>query len=68
MNIIATAVATGAIPDVTFVAATFAAGYESAGTKAGNGYFELIVQDASGCICFFSEWSKIYKIVNFKLI
>ena len=38
MNIIATAVATGAIPDVTFVAATFAAGYESAGTKASNGY------------------------------
>ena len=50
MNIIATAVATGAIPDVTFVAATVATGYESAeryhdsfspvcaGTKAGNGY------------------------------
>lgn len=38
MNITATAVVTGAIPDVIPVAATFAAGYESAGTKAGNGY------------------------------
>lgn len=55
MNIIATAVVTGAILDVILVAAPFATGYESAGTKAGNGYFELIVQVASSCICFFSE-------------
>ena len=38
MNIIATAVVTGATPAVTAVAATYAAGYGSAVTKTGIGY------------------------------
>lgn len=65
MNIIATAVATGAIPDVTFVAATFAAGYESAGTKAGNGYLSKQFKLPVAAFAFFlNDLKYIYKIVK----
>ena len=77
MNIIATAVATGAIPDVTFVAATVATGYESAeryhdsfspvcaGTKAGNGYLSKQFKLPVAAFAFFlNDLKYIYKIVK----